>query len=550
MKYPIISLLLCWLLALPLAHAQLTDTQIQQIDSLFLDWNRPNHPGGAIGIMRDGQPVFSSAYGLASLEYLVPNSPETRFNIASVSKQFTAMGIVRLHEQGKLSVDDDIRTHLPWLPDFGETITIRHLLHHTSGLRSLHAVLGMAGWRGDDRRSNADLNRLMQQQRELNFEPGADMLYCNTGYMFMADIIEVVTDEPFVDWMQTNIFGPLGMVHTYVEGQYNRVVPHNATSYHGTEPFERAVEYWNYVGSGNMHSTTGDLLRWASNFYAPRAGWETSFQLLQTLDPLNDGKPNDYAFGVVLGDYKGEQYVQHSGSIGGFRAYLRTFPDLRISIAGLTNFSSSNIGGKVNLISDILLGKVDTPAAPIQVLALSPAELQPYEGYYWNEEETAQRRVYLEQDTLRYAISEQNILPLLPTEANTFLLGEAPPYRKVVFDRINPDRRTMRITSGDDPPFVLEAYGPPTPTREVLATYVGNYYSSELETTYRITLEADTLLARHPRHGAMELRLLNEDIIQAPYPLGVLRFQREGGAVVGLRASNGRVRNLWFEKVD
>ena len=153
------------------AGAQISDTQYQKIDSLFLNWNKPNHPGGTVGVMQNGRTIFSKAYGLASLEYLVPNSTSTIFNTASISKQFTAMGIVVLQEQGKLSVDDDIRKHLPELPDFGETITIRLMLHHTSGLRSLQALLGLAGWRDDEARSNEDIYRFMLNKKDLNFKP-------------------------------------------------------------------------------------------------------------------------------------------------------------------------------------------------------------------------------------------------------------------------------------------------------------------------------------------------------------------------------------------
>ncbi len=227
--------ILIWAGITPMIKAQLTPAQYAEIDSLFTEWNSPNHPGGTVGIMRGGQVVFSKAYGLASLEYLVPNSTGTLFNVASVSKQFTAMGIVMLHLAGELSVDDDIRIHLPDLPDFGDTVTIRHMLHHTSGLRSLHALLALAGWREDDARTDADLFRFMVQQKELNFKPGEEYLYCNTGYIFMARIIEKVTGESFPTWMKKFIFEPLGMTHTYVEDKYMRVVPQNATSYYGSK---------------------------------------------------------------------------------------------------------------------------------------------------------------------------------------------------------------------------------------------------------------------------------------------------------------------------
>ena len=340
--------------------AQISNAQYQKLDSLFLEWNKPNHPGGAIGIMQKGRTVFSEAYGLASMEYLVPNTTGTIFNTGSVSKQFTAMGIVLLQQQGKLSVDDDIRKYLPELPKFDYTITIRHLLHHTSGLRSLHAMLELAGWRGDDSRTNDDLNRFIENQRDLNFKPGDEYLFCNTGYMLMVNIIEKVTGEKFPDWMKNSVFDPLGMINTYVENDYSRIVPNNATSYYKGQgnKFERAVEYWGYIGSGNMHSTTDDLLKWLTNFYDPQSGWEIPFEMLQTLDKFNNGKENPYAFGVGIGDFGGVKSVGHGGAIGGFRANIITYPEKELNIVILTNFSASGAGQKSSKISEILLGSV------------------------------------------------------------------------------------------------------------------------------------------------------------------------------------------------
>ena len=265
MKHPIIFLLLTYF-SFVSAQAQLSDVQSKKIDSLFMGWTEANHPGGSIGIMKNGSVIYSKAFGLASLEYQIPNTVETIFNVGSVSKQFTAMGIVLLQERGLLSVDDDIRKYLPDMPDFGHKITIRHMLHHTSGMRSLHAMLGLAGWRDDDSRTNEDLYRFMLKQKDLNFIPGDEYLYCNTGYMLMVNIIENVTKEKFPQWMKINVFNPLGMKDTYAEDRYDRIVPNNATSYYNTgDGFFRAVEYWGYVGSGNVHSTTSDLLIWLQN---------------------------------------------------------------------------------------------------------------------------------------------------------------------------------------------------------------------------------------------------------------------------------------------
>jgi len=375
--------------------AQYSDTQLQQIDSLFVSWNQPNHPGGSIGIQQNGKFIYYKAFGLANMEYLVPNTPNTAYNIASVSKQFTSMGILLLDQWGRLSIDEDIRVYLPELPDFGEKVTLRHCMHHTSGMRSLHALLGMAGWREDDARTNADLFRFMKQQKDLNFKPGAEYLYCNTGYMLMADIIERLTGEKFADWMHKNVFLPLGLTETYVEAEYNRIVSNNATSYNGSAKsgFSRATEYWGYVGSGNIHSTTQDLLNWMNNFHTPKSGWEPIFAKMKTVDLLNNGDTLHYAFGVDTKAYKGVKRIGHGGAIGGFRSNAVTFPDHQLSIVVLTNFSSANAGGKVNQIADVLLGKkadVEANKKTIQPelphTELTQQQLKEYAGTYYSPE--------------------------------------------------------------------------------------------------------------------------------------------------------------------
>jgi CubicO group peptidase (beta-lactamase class C family) len=199
------------------SFGQINQEKVTQIDSLFTPWNTANHPGGTVLISIKGETVFSKAYGLASLEYNIPNTLNTRFNIGSLSKQFTAMGIVLLEEQNKLSFDDDIRKYIPELAPYDKTITIRHLLHHTSGIRDIHGLLGLAGWRPADLETNEDVYRVFKNQKDLNFNPGDELSYSNTGYIFLARIIEKVSGLTFEQWMKQNIFDPLGMKNTYVE---------------------------------------------------------------------------------------------------------------------------------------------------------------------------------------------------------------------------------------------------------------------------------------------------------------------------------------------
>ncbi len=553
------SLLLPFALFITLnVSAQISPSQYQNIDSLFIEWNKPNHPGGSIGIMKNGQLVFSKAYGLASLEYLVPNSTGTIFNTGSVSKQFTAMGIVLLDIQGKLSVDDDIRKYMPELPEFEESITIRHLLHHTSGLRSLHAMLGLAGWRSDDSRTNEDLYRFMENQRELNFKPGEEYLYCNTGYMLMVKIIENVTGEEFTAWMKKSIFEPLEMTNTYVEDNYSRVVPNNATSYKRIpgNSFDRAVEYWGYVGSGNMHSTTNDLLKWLTNFYDPQPNWEAPFKMLQSLDKFNNGKHNDYAFGVRLDDFKGIKRIQHGGSIGGFRAYICTYPDQELNIVVLTNFSSSSSGKKADQISEILLKNLTVEKEtkqdikkPIRTVNLSNNVLEKYVASYWNDRDNNVRKIYLKNDTLRYFVSENRENPLVPVGNKEFQMIGIQVDIKIKFEINKNGTRIMLVSIDDDLPVVSEAFELIVPTLENMSSYTGQFYSPELETSYTFSIVNEKLTCHHPRHGDFEIRILKKDILKGEWPVNLIKYIRdENGIITGILVTNGRVRNLWFKK--
>ena len=515
----------------------------------------PNHPGGTIGVMKNGKTLFLKSYGLASLDYLVPNSTETLYNTASVSKQFTSMGIVLLHLQGKLSVDDDIRKYIPELPDFGETITIRHLMHHTSGLRSLHALLGLAGWRSDDRRSNEDLYRFMERQQDLNFKPGDEYLYCNTGFMYLAKIMETITGEKFAPWMKATIFDPLGMIHTYVEDQYNRVVPQNATSYNGDKEdgFDRAIEFWDYVGSGNMHSTVPDLLKWMDNFSNPTEGWEEAFQLMQTTDSFNDGSPNNYAFGVGIGELNGHKTIQHGGSIGGFRSNVVAFPKEGLSIAILTNFSSSGPSQKVRQMAEILFDKEEqsiTKAIRPKSIRLKRKVLEAFTGSYWNEKDNYARKIYLKNDTLRYYRSDDNETLLIPIAKNQFLMdGNDDPV--IVHFTNDANEKSMVISNQDETLGSFTAYEPIPSTDKELAAYLGSYFSPELETTYRIyskNTKDYELFWHHPRHGDFPMKRIKKDVLEGAYPFSLVKFKRDQvGEIIGILVSNGRVRNLWME---
>jgi len=541
-------------------YGQLSQTQLQNIDSLFIGWNTPMHPGGTVAIMKDGRTVFSKAYGLASLEYQVLNSTETIFNIGSLSKQFTAMGIVLLNERNKLSFDDDIRIYIPELPIFEQTISIRHLLHHTSGLRDIHGLLSLAGWRTNDMRSNADLNRIIFKQNALNFKPGEELLYCNTGYMLLVNIIEKVTGENFKSWMKAQIFDKLGMDHTYVEDEYNNVVPNNATSYGGHSEFKRKIAYWNYVGSGNMHSTTDDLLIWMQNFSLPQKKWASAFAKILTIDPLNNGTDNFYAFGLRVEKHFGKKIVQHGGAIGGFRSFMRAYPEDELNIVILSNFTGSDILTKANNIAELIF-PVDknTPTQtqhklrpkPKKFIKLSTKKMTAFEGVYWNTKEKYGRKIYVKNDTLRYLRSDSSESLLVPTHKNSFKMLDVGLDVTVIFEPKS-DVKQMRVLVEGESPTVFELQNTIDKSiAEELSDYKGKYYSQEIETTYTLSVEGSEVYMHHIRHGKIKMKRLFQDYFKGDWPIDILEIKRNDQAKVeGIRVSNGRVRNFWFKKIE
>jgi CubicO group peptidase (beta-lactamase class C family) len=466
------------------------------------------------------------------------------------------MGIVLLEEQNKLSFDDDIRKYIPELAPYDKTITIRHLLHHTSGIRDLHGLLGLAGWRPADLETNEHVYRIFKDQKDLNFNPGDESSYSNTGYIFLARIIEKVSGLTFEQWMKQNIFNPLGMKNTYVATQHDRIVSNNATSYYQRDEFKRAIEYWGYFGAGNMYSTAEDLNIWLQNFSTPKKEWAAAFNKLLTKTPLNNGFKTSFGYGVRIEDYEGKQVIQHGGSVGGFRAIARVFPEDHLQIVILSNYSRSDIGPKINIISNMFLNqnknitakKLKQKSKTLEFVTLPMNKLKKFEGVYWSDSEKSGRKIYVKNDTLRYSNSEKKSWPLVPTDEHTFIMMHPSIKPVVTFDN-NSHRMTIKI--GDNLPGVFTFLQKDLDTnRKDLNMFVGHYYSPELKTTYSIFNEGDAIYIEHARHGKMKLKQLYNTIFSTGGPIGIVEMKKDkNDKVLGLTMSNGRTRNVWFKSV-
>jgi CubicO group peptidase (beta-lactamase class C family) len=327
-----------------------------KVDKLFKEWDKSNTPGASLAIVKDGQVLYRKGYGMANLEYAIPNTPSTVFHIASISKQFTAFAILLLERDGRVSMDDDIRKYIPEVPNFGKKITLQHLATHTSGLRDHRNLLAMAGWRLDDVITKEHVMKLVKTQKELNFDPGEEYLYCNTGFTLLAEVVARVTGKSFAEFTRTNIFEPLGMNKTLFYDDHEKIVKNRAYSYHkDKEVYKKSVLNYANVGATSLFTTVEDLSIWSRNFEYPTVGNRKLINKMNTPQTLNDGNTISYALGQTVTTYNGLKCIRHSGADAGFRSSLLRFPDQNFSVMAFGNFAEFDATEVTKAIADIYL---------------------------------------------------------------------------------------------------------------------------------------------------------------------------------------------------
>jgi CubicO group peptidase (beta-lactamase class C family) len=519
-----------------------------QVDRVFERWNRSDTPGCVVGVAVEGQPVLVKAYGMANLEYGIRLRPDTVFESGSVAKQFTAAAVALLCQDGKLSLDDPVRKYVPELPDFGTPILIRHFLNHTSGLRSQWPLLGLSGRpTGRTVHTVDEILELVGRMKELNFKPGDEYLYCNTGYTLLGVVVARASGKTFDAFCQERLFKPLGMTHTQWRDDFTEIVPDRATAYgrRGNGTFYTNMSFTDVIGNGGLLTTVGDLLIWNENLDNPRVGGRALVDQLETRGRLNDGFENEYAQGLVVTAYKGLREISHGGSTAGYQTFLARFPTERLSITVLSNVSASGPGNLAHQVADIFLaGKLKEPAKPVAVAV--PAEtLKRYAGVYREPLTDAALRIELDKDgkTLRFA--GQRVIPLSPT---TFTVDDG--SRQAVFEP-GAAGTPIRIvdTSTGSKPRLWEAVPAFAPTPADLGAFAGTYYGEEIDTTYTLYVEDGKLKGRFRPAQRFEMRPVYADAFEVEGD--VVRFTRDAsGRVDGFLVYAGRVRHLRFIRKD
>ncbi len=533
-----------------------------RIDKVFEKWNRTDSPGCAVGVYKDGQIVYEHGYGMANLNDDVPITPETVFHVASMSKQFTAASILLLAQQGKLSLDDDVHKYIPELPDFGERITLRHMMHHTSGLRDQWSLLGLAGWRySQDLITDDDVMSVLVHQKALNFKPGEKYMYSNTGFTLLAIVVKRVSGMSFREFTTKNIFEPLGMKHTHFRDDHEEVIKHDALGYEQDgpdKPFRMNLTNFDTAGATSLHTTVEDLQLWDENFYHPRVGGQALIEQMLLPGKLNSGKDQDYASGLALGKYRGLRVVGHGGADAGYRSGIERFPDQHFGASVLCNFADTNPGDLLHKVEDIVLAKdfkepEKAPAkepAKTAVVAMTAEQTAAVAGTYWKREDDDFQKILLKDGKLQVDFGGDEYHPLEAFAEDHFHITGVPwgEHLDIHFVPAAGGKPARVEQSWDgDKAEVYESVVAVDPTAAQLAEFAGAFVSEEIEPVYRMSVQDGKLTLTRLKSKPDSLRPTTQDVFVGQ--IGTIRFARDANRrVSGFILNAGRIQGFQFTR--
>jgi CubicO group peptidase (beta-lactamase class C family) len=529
------------------------DERIDKVNRIFNQWDKPDTPGCALAIIKDGKILYKRGYGMANLELNIPISPQTVFYIGSVSKQFVAMCVAMLEKQGKLSLDHDIRKYVPELPDFGSSITIRHLIHHTSGLRDYLTLLDIAGIDFGFFHQQ-DVLELISCQKELNFEPGEEYLYSNSGYFLLGLIVKRVSGKNLREFTKKNIFKPLGMRNSHFHDDYRMIIKNRASGYFPSkeEKYKNYISTYDCIGAGGLYTSVEDLFLWDQNFYHCKVGGKDIIHQMHTRGKLNSGEKLDYAYALVISSYKGLKTVQHGGALGGYRSAIIRFPEQNFSVICLSNLSSLNPTGIARQVADIYLadrfkeGKTAAePEEKAKFIKLSQKILKEKVGSYMNRETGELRRLLLRDGRLIIEASGQKF-PLAAVNKKEFQVLGGPTKFVIKFEKkTNAKPLIMHIYPEGDKPESYEVVKLIDPAPEQLKEYQGDYFSQELRVTFQLVLKEGKLYFVHRNAPRTPLRPTLKD--RFTLRGWKIKFFRDiENEISAFALSAGRVKNLRF----
>ncbi|MEP7219355.1 MAG: serine hydrolase [Bacteroidota bacterium] len=548
--------IICIAGAMPVAAQKIPAPLVRKIDSLFAGFTRDGSPGCAIAIYRKGEIVFSRGYGLADLEQNVKITPATIFDLASTSKQFTATCILLLAQQGKLSLDDDIRKYLPEIPDYGYRISIRNILNHTSGIRDYIQLMAMSGYDVDDVTTPKDALQAITRQTALNFEPGSEFLYSNSGYFLASQIVERVSGKSLRNFAAEYIFKPLGMSHTTFVDSHTMLIPHHAVAYSSDDAgiYHRDVSNWEQNGDGGVNTSVEDLLKWDENFYTPRVGGVGLPKALMERGILKNGDTLDYALGLMNTTFRGMQVISHGGAWGGYRAELIRIPSEHLSVAILSNLGSTNPTRLAQSILKLMFPALASKptetksAGEAKEVAIDPTIFDAYAGDFAMDDSKDFVMTFSREGGHFYAqATGQGRNEIYASSDTTFFsksIGATFTFHRQPGENVT----TMTLRQGEEysatrvTHFEISA--------DELRQYEGEYYAPELESTFLISAEKGNLIARHRSLDSAILTPVGvEKFAGDQFYLNTVTFEHNrDGLITAMLVSVGRVKNIRFRR--
>jgi len=501
----------------------------------------------AVAIIKEGKVIYKKSYGLANLENKTPITDSTAFNIASVSKQFTAFIALLAEQEGKLSLDDDMRLYLPELKHLPYKITIRQLANHTHGLPNFSEIKKLQGFGDEFKVTNDEGVQTILGIKSINFRPGESYQYNNTGFTLLAEILHRIYKKDFNQIAEEYIFNPLHMKNTMAIGNPDTIIPNMAESYRPKDngflkfPIAQMVN-----GSSNIYTTLNDLCQWAINFQEPIKGNQELYHIMQKNTLLSTGKTVEYGLGLQTEKYKGLDIVFHGGGTVGYRAYILHVPSQQFSIVMLGNKQGFEGLQVVYQLVDFFLKNQEILLPLPQKIIYTPDELKNFEGIYEFSPGNFLEISAKGKDLYVGTYNRKGKEPLQIIGDNTFKITSIPTANLT----FHTGSVTLRIAD-----FTYDAkkvnVKPLKVDKILLNKLAGFYRNEEFNTIYQLVIENDKLIAKHPLNGDIELYPLTPTSFYSTTDyFGQLDFKYDqNNKVTKFMLSGSNLSHIEFKKI-
>lgn len=525
-----------------------------QIDAVFSQWDTPNKPGIAVGILNDGEIVYTKGYGLANLEHRIPISPETRFHIGDLAKEFTVYALLLLEQRGQLSLNDDVRKHMPKLMSFPQSISIMQLMHHTSGLNNEEVSKVLAGWRTEDIYTREQAYTMIRNQTQSETNSGVVQRFSDAGFMVLEDLIAKVGNMTYTDFVTEEIFEPLGMTNSVFDDGH--VIPKKAQGYFaGDKGFSNTTVNHTHTILSDVYTTVGDMCLWAKELRNPKVGTEKMVQKFESLSIVNGQNVKEANTALYTGahrfwNFRGTKKLYHTEVAGGYASKLIRYPDYDLAVVIMGNDGAYNgyAGTQASaLYIEDFLEPISNESEDMVFKKLSEKQLSTFVGDYWDSSNHSTRKIHIVKDTLRYFRGPGNESALLPLTKNSFSM--IAPGEVIVHFDTKAVPQTMSVTVGENS-FHSIAYDANASWGKNLNDFTGNYYASSLDTSYSLRIDKGKLILTHRRLDPVQLDPRIPDVFTGDRRhFDSMTFKRSpSGTILGFHLATNGIADIWFQK--